>query len=348
MRAAILVAAALAVAPGAGRAEEALRPVVSEIVTSEAAHLRSFPGVVAARVETTLAFQTPGRMQIRRFSVGDRVARAQVLARLDQITLSEDVSAAQAAVNAAQAQAEFAAQSLARAEELRRREVASEAVREAAQAKADAARAALRAAQADLVRAVDAARYGTLRAPASGVVVAAYVEPGTMVAAGTPVLSLATEEGRDVLIDVPQEVLAVIAPESRFVITPRIEGGAPMAGTLRLIEPVAEGGTRARRLRIALEDAARAPRLGALVDVRLDLPEVAALSLPRAAVFDTGEGARVWRVGPGRRAEAVAVTIVPGPEGRVLVTQGLAAGDEILIRGIHSVTPGQELGAREE
>ena len=86
------------------------RPVVTEILTSEAARLRSFPGLIAARVETALAFQTTGRVASRPADRGDRVKAGDVLATLDQITLGEDVAAARAAVAAAQAQADQAAE----------------------------------------------------------------------------------------------------------------------------------------------------------------------------------------------------------------------------------------------
>ncbi|MFD1807184.1 biotin/lipoyl-binding protein [Gemmobacter lanyuensis] len=94
---------------------------MTEILTSEAARLRSFPGLIAARVETALAFQTTGRVASRPADRGDRVKAGDVLATLDQITLGEDVAAARAAVAAAQAQADLAGQSLARAERLNQR-----------------------------------------------------------------------------------------------------------------------------------------------------------------------------------------------------------------------------------
>ncbi len=44
--------------------------------------------------------------------------------------------------------------------------------------------------------------------------------------------------------------------------------------------------------------------------------------------------------------EAVPITIGPEVEGRVLVLEGLEAGDEIVIRGVNSLTDGQAVGRR--
>lgn len=327
------------------------RPVVTEILSSEAARLRSFPGLIAARIETALAFQTTGRVASRPTDRGDRVTAGQVLATLDQITLDEDVAAARAAVAAARAQAELAEQSLARAERLAQRGVAATAQLEAATAQRDSTAASLQAAEADLLRAEDAARFGTLRAPAEGVVIAVNVEPGAVVSPGTPVLTLAAEGGLEAVIDVPADVLALLPPDAEFTLRPRMGEGQAVPGRLRLIEPVADSGARNHRLRVMLDGESPTLRIGSLVMATLDLPADPVLTLPRAALIEGG--AAVWRVsGPDRRAERVAVTlgatVGAGEEARLIVTQGLNPGDEILVRGVHSVQDGQPLGERIE
>ena len=345
----VTVAALLAALPLMAFADgpaTALRPVISEIVTGSAIASRGFPGVIAAKVETTLGFQTSGRIEQRQVSLGDTVTEGQVLATLDQITLAEDVAAAQAALREAEAGADFAAQSLGRAEELHKRGVAPLATLEAAQAKAAAAAAATEAARADLLRARDAERFGTLIAPAAGVVSLVLAEPGTVVTPGTPVLRLATVAGREAVIDVPDEVLAVLPENARFRIETRGEGELSAGGQLRLIEPVAGASTRAHRLRIALDSGGNVFRLGTLVTARLDLPEAPLLTLPAAAILDPEGKPQVWRISATRRAEPVAVTLGQPIGDRVVIVSGLAAGDEVLIRGIRSVTAGQALGAR--
>jgi len=337
-----LLAALLAALPAAAMADTP-RPVVTEIMASESQRLRDFPGVVGAEVETAIGFALAGRVETRPVDPGDTVHRGDVLATLDRVTLMQDVAAAEAAVRAAQARADLAAQTLARVEELARRDVAPASQLEAATANRDSTAAALIAAQADLERARDAAENGILTAPADGVVLAVNAAPGSMVAAGAPVVTLATDAGREAVIDVPSDMLAIIGSEAHFTIQRRGEDAGPgIPGTLRLVEPVIGRATRSHRLHIALEQGAGL-RLGSLVTVSLDVPEDPVLTLPAVAILPEGA---VWRVGAGRRLERVAVTTGAAIGARVVIAAGLEPGDEILLRGIHSVSEGQQVGER--
>ncbi len=351
MNAACLFAALLIVAaparaenPAPGLAPATARPVVSEVVTGEAQRLRSFPGFVAATVETTLAFQTSGRIATRPVQAGDVVRAGDVIATLEEITLSEDVAAARAALSAVQAEAELARRSLARIAELNRRNVASAAQLEAATAQRDSAEAREAAAEADLTRAADAEQFGTLHAPVDGVITAVLAEPGAEASPGTAVATLATRAEREAVIDLPSDVLAILPPDAQFVVASRQEGGAVVGGRLRLIEPVAGTATRSRRVRIALGEGAERLRLGALVTAALDMPVAPVITVPSIAVLPAGGGPVVWRVGSGRAAEPVPVVLGPVVGDRVVVVQGLNTGDEIITRGINSVTQGQILG----
>lgn len=332
-----------------------LRPIVSEIITANGVQSRSFPGLIVAKIEAGLGFQTAGRIAERPVFTGDRVMRGETLATLDQVTLEQDVTAARAALSAANASADLGAQSLQRAQELANRGVASNAQLEAAQANSDAAAAQVVAATADLARAEDAARFATLRAPMDGVVLSTSAEPGTVVSAGSIVLTLASETGREAVIDVPSDMVAILPPAARFRILqhgPRgtLDGdAAPISGVVRLIEPVADAGTRSTRLRVTLDAAGAVLRLGTLVSAELDLAATPVLTVPLGALVDGGlDGAQgqVWRVTPDRHAEAVIVALGTKTAGRVVITSGLMAGDEILTRGVHSVSEGMALGPR--
>lgn len=346
LRSAGLVLCLMAGIPAMAQETDPPRPIVSEIVENVSAQLRSFPGVIAAEVQTTLAFQTSGRVAERYVELGDRVTAGQSIAVLDQVTLQEDVDAAQAGVAAAAAQAELAQQSFDRVTELRRRGVASDAQIEAITAQRDASDAALTAAKADLTRAQDAAQFGTLVAPADGIIIAVHADPGSMVTPGTPVVTLATDEGREAVFDVPEDVRAILDDGSEFIIEPRYETDQVWHGSLRLIEPIADSGTRGHRLHVTLDD--QTLRLGTLITARLDLPETPVLTLPEQAIVMIDDAPHVWRVGPERRAELVAVTLGERLDLRWIVEAGLTAGDEVLIRGTSSVEEGQTLGERVE
>lgn len=350
MRALLLLAL---LAPLAATAETAPppRPVVSEIVTADPTRQRSFPGVIEARTQSVLAFQTLGRLATLPVSPGDTVTAGEVVATLDQVTLEEDLAAARAAVTAAAATADFAGASLARAQELTRRGVAATAQLEGAQAGRDTAEAQLAAAKAELARAEDAARFGTLTAPMDGVVLSTQAETGTVLSAGSPVLVLAALTGREAVIDVPAEFVALLPADARFVIatSATLAGGKgdPVEARLRLIEPQAGASLKTRRLRLTLDKVPAELRLGSLITATYAAGGPPVVTLPLAALAAPESAPRVWRVDPASRSvQAVRVTLGERLGDRVVVTSGIAPGDEIVVRGANSLQDGQIVGAR--
>lgn len=326
------------------------RPVVSQIVQPGAAFARAFTGTVVARTQISLAFQTFGRVSERRVTVGDTVTKGQVLARLDPYTLDEDVAAAEAALSTAQAQQVTAVNALDRARALQTRGVASTARLEDAQRALTAADAAVASATADLARATDARGYSELVAPMDGVIVSTDAEVGAVVSAGTPVMVLASTSENEAVIDLPEGLLSMLSIGDSFEVSLRGGNTPPVAGALRLVQPVVDAASRTRRVHLTLIDPPPAYRIGSLVRAQpTALDRTALFTLPHSAIRREGEAASVWRVDPASRAVTlVPVTLDPQDVGdRAAITQGLTAGDEIVTRGVHSLTEGQIVGAGE-
>ncbi len=325
---------------------EVARPVISQIVSQGEVQSRSFTGTVEAEVTTPLAFLTLGRVATLSVATGDEVHKGDVLATLDQVTLNEDLTAAQAALQGAKGRADFAQQSYDRTQVLVQRGGASAAQQESVTAARDTALAALNAAEADLARATDAASYSALKAPIDGVITATLVEPGTVVSVGTPIVTLAGLTGREAVLDVPAEVLAILKLGDTFEVAGR--GAAPVTGTLKVIEPSAGAGTRSRRLRLTLTDAPASYRIGSLISAHLSARAVVVMTLPKVALTGTPDAPKVWRVGQGRKVALVPVTLGQDLGEDIIITGGLVAGDEIVVRGVHSLTEGQIVGERIE
>ncbi|MBI1621575.1 efflux RND transporter periplasmic adaptor subunit [Aquamicrobium zhengzhouense] len=342
----IFLAIALSTFPVSAQdpASSVRRPVFSEVVAPSAANFRSFPGIVRATREVNLAFLAAGSIETRPVSLGDAVEKDTIIATLDERSLRDDAVAARASLRATEAQSAQAMQGYQRVAELNRRGVASTSNLEAARAAMDTAAAAADAARSTVERAEDAELYATLRAPMAGIVTAIQAEPGATVSAGQPIVTLAASEGREAVIDVPLTYLPLFNQNMQFQVSPRIVGGKRIAGTIRLVEPVADRAARMHRVRISLEG--NGLRLGSLVDVAVDLGEGRIISVPASAIDRRESAPRVWRVGPDRKLEPVQVEMGPEIEGRIIVTSGLKEGDEILTRGIEAATAGQIVGER--
>ena len=123
-----------------------------------------------------------------------------------------------------------------------------------------------------------------------------------------------------------------------------------LTGRLRLIEPVADASVLGRRIRVQLpEDAPSVYLIGSLVAATLNAEADPLTTLPRSAVVGEAPDTSVWRVDPTSRAvTATAVSLGKTVGDRVIVTSGISPGDEIVVRGVHSLKDGQIVGERIE
>lgn len=342
------------------------RPVVTEIVTDLPALQQSVPGVIAARTEAVLAFETLGTIIERPVDVGDEVTAGQVLARLDPDDLQADVSAARAALASAEVQLTTARSTADRTRALNNRDVTSEAQLEEAERGLAAAEAAQRQAESELARALDALGSADMTAPFEGLVSAVARNPGSVVSAGEPVLTLASLNEREAVIDLPEAQLAGLEPGDAFVVVSGSDRTGAVPARVDRIEPLADAATRTRRVHLALEEPAGF-RLGALIRAVRGREDGTVLTLPEGALVgaqagtqpgaqpdtQTGAGtddhgtARVWVVTRAGDEAAVSlrdVTTGPAFAGRVLITGGIEQGTEVVTRGVNSLKEGQAVG----
>ncbi len=152
------------------------------------------------------------------------------------------------------------------------------------------------------------------------------------------------------MIDVPSDYLALLPSNATFTIQSRSPDIASLTGRLRLIEPVADASVRGRRIRVRLpDDAPSVYRIGSLISATLDAEADALTTLPASAVVGQSPDTAVWRIDPATRAvKSTPVTLGKAVGDRVIVTSGVSPGDEIMVRGVHSLEDGQVVGERIE
>ncbi|WP_339113000.1 efflux RND transporter periplasmic adaptor subunit [Thioclava sp. GXIMD2076] len=319
------------------------RPVITEIIGEVTPGRRVFSGMVEARYETSLAFRTGGRIARLHVEAGDRVEKGAVIAELDQITLEQDLREARASTSQAQAALDYAQASFDRAATLRQRGVIAQSEFETAQASLASAKADLESARAQERQSAQAASYGKLTAPSDGIILSRSVEPGTLVSAGTEVVSFARGDAREAVIDLPRALAASLPADQGFLINHHADDIAPIRAKLRLIEPVTNSSLDTMRAHLTLEAPAPDYRIGSLVSARLDNGAAELLSLPEAALMD---GPSVWIVsGDPRKVHRQSVSTGARLGNRITITEGLKSGDEVVLRGREVLTEGETVGA---
>ena len=311
---------------------------------SAAAVEARFPGLVAARRESALAFSAGGRVDVVHVNVGDRVIRGDILAELDIRTLEAQWAAARADAAAASAQAALARTTLSRQEQLverghvsaQRLDEAGAAAR-AAEAQASAGNAAARALEVQL----DLAR---LEAPFDGVITQRNADEGAVLGAGVPLFQLVEDGVLEFRVGVPVADTAQLNPGREYTLE---AGTRRVEARLRALTGVVDTSTRAVEAVFELEGGQ-----GVVPG------EVARLVLP-GSIEERGFWAPVSALAEGRRGLWTVYQLTNGGEGysleprsvELLHTQGdqvylrgaVDEGSMILAGGVQRVTPGQRV-----
>jgi len=309
-----------------------------------------FSGEVRARHESTLGFRVPGKVIRRLVDIGDRVQTGTVLAQIDATDYEHARDSLAAQLGAARAEHSFARDELERHRELAEQKLISPAELDRRDTALQVAAGRLRSLESQLAQAADQLGYARLVADREGVVTAVNVEAGQVVAAGTPVITVARQSEREILIRLPEENLADIrkgqALEVSFVARPaeRVEG------RVREISPVADPGSRTYAVRVSLPDAPAWVAFGMTASVAMQASGAFQMALPLAAVFEPQSapktGPRVWVFDDASSTvKSIPVSLGRPLEGERIEVRGLEAGTKVVVAGARSLREGQKVRA---
>ncbi len=327
-------------------ATEMPRPVRTSVVTSGTnASTSAFSGEVKARHENKLSFRVAGKILARNVELGSHVLRGQTLLKLDVIQEALQLSAASADLVAAKKRQEQLELDLSRTQQLLAKNFASQAEVDQQKLALVEARAGLQAATARYDMNQNQQAFAELKAERSGVVSELLVEAGQVVAAGQPVVVVAADGERDVIVSVPESRIDEIRHARSMTITLWALPGKQFEGSLRELAPDTESATRTYQAKIAINHPDEQIRLGmtASVQTKNTLADNA-IRIPMTAIYDNSGHATVWVL--NRKTSQVtnrAVEIAPAQGESVLVTKGLTAGEIIIIAGVHLLHEGQKV-----
>jgi len=326
-----------------------------QLTSGDIAGNAEFAAEVRARTESRLAFRVGGQLVSRAVGLGDHVRPGQPLAKLDASDLALSQDAARAAVEAARVQSEQLTEEFKRFGGLRDRGFISDAEYDRRKAAFLAAKAQLAQAQASADVQSNQTRYTTLTSDLAGVVTGVDADPGTVLAAGAPVLRVAHDGPRDVVFQVPEHLAArfrgLVGKPGVLQAQAWAGGGAQpstaseewIKATVREVAQAAEPQTRTFTVKADIGSAKLL--LGQTVTVRVALPvQTAALVLPSAAVAEHQGRAAVWVLdAASMTVQPVAVEVEPGVGDGLVIKSGLRVGQEVVTAGVHTLTPGQKV-----
>lgn len=322
--------------PTAKTAADEIHPV--RVVTVQQENLQrtiNAVGTVRYRRETPLGFTTAGKVATVRFEEGDYVKRGALLAALDTTTVGADVSVATAERDRAKSEFE------------RLRSLYADGW--VTKARYEAAEATVKAADARVRQAGFASGTAQLYAPSSGVVLTRNVQPGQIIAAGTPALILGEgDEGFVFRVPIVDRDASKLRVGMAADIVIESLGGAPIIATISEIDGRANEATGAFsvQFRLANRPQLRSGQIGT-AQIRLPASDSGtSLQIPASALFGvrTGEGL-VYVVDGKSRVETRNVAIERVTDDYVIVSGGLKPGEIIVTSGLEKLRTGSKVRA---
>lgn len=311
-------------------------------------------GTVRSRTQTQLASQVTARIESMSVRAGDRVARGQILVRLDDQALRSRLDQARKTLEASRSRAAQSTQAIAAAQagfdtaksryERMRQMLESGAVSvqdmeqaEAAylQAKAglqqakdgqSGARSDAAGAEEMLEEARITLEYAVIRAPEAGEVVKRLAEPGDMAWAGRPLLELHAGQSLQLEALVQESLVTRVGLGQELLV--RIDAlDRDLSGRIEEIVPSADPASRTFVVKAALESGS-----GVLPGMfgRLFIPlgQKTALVAPEASVVRVGQLEAVWVRTDDAWSRVQVTTGRLLPEGREVLS-GLEPGDVV-------------------
>lgn len=323
-----------------------IRPLLSVVVSPQAARQIQFAGSIEPRTKAELGFRVFGRVIKREVGIGDIVKKGQVIAMLDPLDLELSVRGAKADLSNAQAQLRNATMTERRQFKLLQVNSASQSVYDNALLAKEQADASVAKAQANLAKAIEQLSYAELLAEFDGVITAVFAEVGQVLSAGETAFIEARPDLRDVVIDVPEDEISAIKEGAAFDISLQLDPSIRASGTVREIAPQSDAKTRTHRIKISLTDPPPFFRLGTIVTATAKTDALLHIVLPQSAILRDGETFNVWVVDPGTKTVSRrAVTIINKDRtlADVVILSGLQPGERVALAGVHSLQDGQQV-----
>ncbi|WP_198369908.1 efflux RND transporter periplasmic adaptor subunit [Roseomonas rosulenta] len=342
-------------------------PVSVTVVTLERQEIpvtSVLPGRTAPARAAEVRPQVGGVLRERLFTEGEAVVAGQPLFQIDPAPFEAAVRRAEAALTRIEAAERVASSTANRLRTLARVQAVSEQNLENAEA-------TLRQAQADVISsraALETARidlgYTRVASPISGRTGRTSVTPGALVTANQPTALVTVTQLDPILVDLtqPSAVLlqqrrdvesgALRRPSAdRAVARLLLEDGSeyPHAGEVQFSEVIVDQGTGSVTLRAVFPNPEQLLLPGMFVRARVEEGVTdRAILVPQRAVLRTPRGEPMAYVVNGESVVEQRVLRASRTVGNDwLVTEGVAAGERVVIEGLQRIRPGARVQARE-
>lgn len=329
---------------------------VAAVVSRQVTETADYVGRVTAIDKVDIVARVPGFIEERTFTEGQQVKTGDLLFRIEQATYKAAVEQAQAALARAKATEVNTKLQLDRGNELVRNNNIPQATVDQRAAEEAAAQAGIMEAQAQLDQAKINLGYTEIRSPIDGRIGLAIFTVGNLVQPSSGRLAtIVRQDPIYVIFQVSQRNileyrrrLAESSSNQHVTIHLKMPDGSayPHPGLSNFLDVQADTTTDTVAVRAQLPNPDGILIAGGVVGVTLErgAPR-SALTIPLAAVLLDQAGRYVLVVNAEKKVEQRRVTVGAEQGRNVVVTDGLKAGEQVIVEGIQKVRPGQVVNA---
>ncbi|MEW8977857.1 MAG: efflux RND transporter periplasmic adaptor subunit [Symbiobacterium sp.] len=307
--------------------------IAVSVVTAEAGTLTDVSrssGQLEPVLSVTVTAKVPGKVVAVHRQMGDTVAEGDLLVELDDEDLANQLAAARAQLQQAEAQRAEAARQASRLEALLEQGAVSQQQAEQIRTQLDLATAQVAAARAQVELASSSYEGTRITAPADGVIAARYVDPGNMVGSGTPLFQLVDLSTVVVNARVAETAINQVHPGDSVVVSvPAL--GQTFTGQVEAVSPQIDVQTRSYKARVVLPNPDGVLKGGMYAEVEFPLAEREGVLVPVDAVVEGSSQPHVYLVVDGVAHRTPVTILVRGDE--KLLVAGIAAGDQVVVAG---------------
>lgn len=336
-------------AEGSQENELPVRTVRTEVAqTGDVVTTARLVGELEGIQEVQVFPQVAERIRSLTVREGSEVSKNEVLATLNADLQSESVNQAQAAVEASIANRDALLDNLNRTRELAKAGSVPVSQLQSLEAQTRAAEAQVRQASAALGQASAQRGRAVLRAPIAGVVAKVNVKEGDMANPAQPVMTIVRDERVKAVFRVPEREFLQMTPGMQVTVQPLASPSVSVTGEITLKGPIVDRATKTGLIEVHLENTDGTLMAGTSVRGTVELGRRSNVVLvPAEAVLLTHETEATGRAlvftTDGATATRRDVVVGARQGGALEITEGLAAGETVVVQGAHFLRDGSPL-----
>ena len=318
--------------------------------TSGTGQTLSLPGTLQGAVQSPISARASGYLKRWTKDIGSQVQKGDLLAEIETPEIDQQLSQAIAARQQAASSLELAKSTVARWENLRKKDVVSQQDLDERRSGLAQATANVAAADANVQRLRQTEGFKRIVAPFAGVITRRNVDVGDLIDAGgsRPLFLLAQTDPLRVYINVPQAYAQLVKAGQPVVVTQAELRGQNFKGEVARTSGAIDTATRMMQVEVALPNREGLLLPGAYVQVSLPLAASRALSVPANALLFRAEGTRVATVDAEGRVRLRTINVGRNYGETVEVLDGITATDRLILNPSDSLAEGDVVAVAKE